>query len=98
MMFKGGRFLGRLLGGLRLFASGFFGVGFIALAFTTLLPTAASKPNRIGYYGVCSYAPISTATLFLLSAIFLLVSYKTFKHPRSLETAKKVAKNGAITA
>ena len=52
------------------------GVGFIALSVMTLTPEQASKPNRLGYYSVCSYAPISTAILFALSAAFLLSSHR----------------------
>jgi hypothetical protein len=79
--------------GLWLFVSGFFGIGFIALTIITLLPASASKPNKIGYYGVCSYAPISTVILFLFSAIFLLLSYKAFKNLRHSEMTKIMLKN-----
>ncbi len=48
----------------------FIGVGFAVLALRTLMPAAASKPNRLGFSSVCSFAPISTAILFILSSIF----------------------------
>jgi hypothetical protein len=47
------------------------GVGFSILALRTLMPATVSKPNRLGFYSVCSFAPISTAILFILSSIFL---------------------------
>jgi hypothetical protein len=61
-----------------LISSGLLGVGFVAMALITLLPAAASKLNRLGYYSVCSYAPVSTVILFILSAVFLLIGYGVF--------------------
>lgn len=68
--------MGTIMRGASLFASGFFGIGFVALALITLLPAEASKPNRIGYYGVCSFAPVSTVTLLVLSAAFIILLIK----------------------
>jgi hypothetical protein len=59
--------------------SGFFGVGFIALAFITLLPAAASKANLLGYYGVCSWAPQSTAMLLVFAATSMLLAFRLWK-------------------
>lgn len=66
--------------------TGFFfsvvmGMGFIALAFITLLPATASKPNMLGYYGVCSFAPVSTIILLVLSAAFILLGVRMIKSP-----------------
>lgn len=72
------------------------GVGFAVLALITLLPAAASKPNRLGYFGVCSFAPISTAILFILSSIFLIIRYKESKSLRRSEMRKIVVKNEAL--
>jgi len=63
--------------------SSFLGIGFVALASITLLPAAASKPNRLGYYGVCSYAPVSTIILLIFSVVFLLLGYKVIKTLRA---------------
>jgi hypothetical protein len=76
-----------------LFSSGVFGIGFVAMALITLLPAAASKPNRLGYFSVCSYAPISTIILLFLSAISMLLSYKVLKSLKRSEMAKIVVKN-----
>ena len=54
------------------------GVGFVALSAITLIPEEASKLNRLGYYSVCSFAPVSTAILFTLSVAFLFVSYSKY--------------------
>jgi hypothetical protein len=53
--------------------SGFFSIGFGVLALITLLPATASRPNLLGYYGVCSFAPNSTAmlTVFAAAALFM---------------------------
>lgn len=59
--------------------SGFLGVGFIALAIITLLPAAASKANLLGYYGVCSWAPNSTAMLLVFAAASLGLALKLWK-------------------
>ena len=53
--------------------SGFFGIGFIALSLITLLPATASKPNLLGYYSVCSFAPKSTAILIVFAAASLIL-------------------------
>jgi len=62
-----------------LFVSGFFGIGFAVLALITLLPATASKLNRLGYYGVCSFAPVSTMILFVLSAAFIVLLIKLYR-------------------
>jgi hypothetical protein len=59
-----------------LIISGFFGLGFIALALITLLPAAASKTNQLGYYGVCSWAPNSTALLIVFAAISFFMALR----------------------
>lgn len=58
--------------------SGFFGIGFVALALITLLPAEASKPNLLGYYGVCSWAPNSTGILvfFAAASLFLVLRFR----------------------
>lgn len=56
--------------------SGFFGVGFVALAAITLLPASASKPNLLGYYGVCSWASNSTIILVVLAAVSLIFALR----------------------
>ena len=63
--------------------SSVLGIGFVALASITLLPAAASKPNGLGYYGVCSFAPVSTIILLIFSVVFLLLSYKMIKNLRA---------------
>jgi hypothetical protein len=59
-----------------LILSGFFGIGFVALAVITLLPAAASKPNLLGYYSVCSWAPNSTVILVFFVVISLMLALK----------------------
>lgn len=58
--------------------SGFFGIGFVSLALITLLPAEASKPNLLGYYGVCSWAPNSTCILvfFAAASLFLALRFR----------------------
>ncbi len=58
----------------------FLGIGFVVLALITLVPNPdASKPNFLGYYTHCSFVPVSTITLFILSAVFSLLGFKRFK-------------------
>ena len=59
--------------------SGFFGLGFIALALITLLPATASKPNQLGYYSVCSWAPNSTALLIIFAALSFIIALRIRK-------------------
>lgn len=59
-----------------LILSGFFGIGFFALSMITLLPATASKPNLLGYYGVCSFAPKSTAILIVFAAASLILALR----------------------
>lgn len=59
--------------------SGFFGVGFVSLSLITLLPATASKPNLLGYYGVCSWAPYSTAILGTIAVLSLLLTIRLWK-------------------
>lgn len=59
--------------------SGLFGIGFSVLAAITLLPATASKPNLLGYYGVCSFAPKSTAILIVFAAASLIVALRIRK-------------------
>jgi hypothetical protein len=56
--------------------SGFFSIGFGVLALITLLPATASKPDLLGYYGVCSFAPNSTAMLTVFAAAALFMALK----------------------
>jgi hypothetical protein len=63
-------------------SSGFFSLGFGVLAIITLLPATASKPNLLGYYGVCSFAPSSTAILTLFAITSLMIVLR-LKKPRS---------------
>jgi hypothetical protein len=56
--------------------SGFFGIGFTAMSLMTLLPATASKPNLLGYYGVCSFAPMSTALLIVFAAVSMFIALK----------------------
>lgn len=72
-----------------LFTLGLFSIGFFTMALITLLPSVASKPNRLGYYSICSFSPISTFMLLIFSALFLLVGYKLFYRIRSPEEVKK---------
>ncbi len=65
-----------------LVSSGLLGMGFVAMALITLIPATASKLNRLGYYSVCSYAPVSTVILFILSTVFLLLGYSVFYRAR----------------
>jgi len=59
--------------------SGFFSIGFGVLALITLLPAAASKPNLLGYHGVCSFAPNSTAMLTVFAAASLMIALRLRK-------------------
>lgn len=54
----------------------FMGLGFLVLSVFTLIPSHASKINRLGYYSICSYSPISSMILFALSAISLRIAFK----------------------
>jgi hypothetical protein len=74
----------------------FIGVGFAVLALITLMPAAASKPNRLGYYGVCSFTPISTAILFILSSTFFKIGIKESKSLKHSELTKIVVNNEAL--
>lgn len=44
------------------------GIGFFILSIITLVPSEASKLNRLGYYSICSYSPNSTLILIVFSA------------------------------
>jgi hypothetical protein len=46
---------------------------FIALAIWTVLPGDASKPNDLGYFSWCSFAPWSTLTLLLIAGVLWVV-------------------------
>jgi hypothetical protein len=56
--------------------SSFFCIGFVALALITILPADASKPNLLGYYGVCSWALNSSAILVFIAGISLIMVLK----------------------
>jgi hypothetical protein len=73
----------KALGVVNLAFTSLMGVGFTALSVMTLIPEQASRPNRLGYYSVCSYAPISTAILLAISTAFLLSSYRKQIHQKN---------------
>jgi hypothetical protein len=54
----------------------FMGLGFLVLSVFTLIPSHASKLNRLGYSSICSYSPISTILLLVLSAVSLRIVYQ----------------------
>ena len=56
----------------------FMGLGFLALSVFTLIPSHASKLNRLGYYSICSYSPISTMILLALSVVSLRIAYRKY--------------------
>ena len=58
----------------------FMGLGFIAMSIITLIPSEASKHNRLGYYSVCSFTPYSTGLLLVFSVVFLFHALR--KHRR----------------
>jgi len=58
----------------------FMGLGFLMLSVFTLIPSHASKLNRLGYYSICSYSPISTIILLALSAVSLRIAYRKSGH------------------
>jgi protein-S-isoprenylcysteine O-methyltransferase Ste14 len=44
---------------------------FLILGVLTVVPNpAAHHISHLGYYSVCSFAPFSTATLFIFAAVF----------------------------
>jgi hypothetical protein len=48
----------------------YWGVAFwVLLGVLTLLPAAASKPNLIGYYSLCTFAPVSTLILWAIAGL-----------------------------
>lgn len=55
------------------------GIGFIALSIITLIPSEASKLNRLGYYSVCSFTPFSTGILMVFSAVSLFFALKKYR-------------------
>lgn len=46
---------------------------FIALAGWTVFPGNASKPNDLGYFSWCPFAPWSTLALLLVAALLWVV-------------------------
>lgn len=66
----------------RIIFSGLSSIGFGVLALITLLPAAATKPNLLGYHGVCSFAPNSTAMLTVFAAASLMIALRLRK-PRN---------------
>jgi predicted membrane metal-binding protein len=46
-------------------------VGMGLLAVRTLLPAAAEKVNRLGYYSTCSFAPWSTLSLLAIALVLV---------------------------
>ncbi len=43
---------------------------FVVLGILTVFPWSASRPNHVGYYSVCSFAPISTLMFLVIAAVF----------------------------
>lgn len=63
----------------------FMGLGFLVLSVFTLIPAEASKLNRLGYYSICSYSPISSIILLSLAAVSIRITLKKYgAHTRSL--------------
>jgi hypothetical protein len=73
---EGGDVLGVITRTAGILVSGFFSVGFVALSLITLLPAVSSKPNLMGYYGVCSFAPASTCILIVFALVSLIVTIR----------------------
>lgn len=84
-----------------LFFSAFFAIGLIALAFITLLPAMASKPNMLDYYSVCSFAPVSTIILFSFSIVFVLLGLRMLKssmaHQIEVPTSPRIIAHACVT-
>jgi len=59
--------------------TGFMGVGFIVLSLITFIPSEASKLNRLGYYSVCSFVPISSGILLAFSLVFLYLAWRKYR-------------------
>ena len=57
------------------------GIVVVGLAVWKVLPDEASKPCLMGYFAHCSFTPISTTILVVLSVIFVLLSWKLLKRP-----------------
>ncbi|MBN1961285.1 MAG: hypothetical protein JW841_10085 [Deltaproteobacteria bacterium] len=54
-------------------------VSSMLLAVITIIPSpGASKPSLLGYYAVCSFAPISTLIFVVISAIFYVVGKRLY--------------------
>ena len=51
-----------------------FSIVHFSLAIVTLIPLAsASKPSLLGYKALCSFSPVSTFGLILLSLLHILI-------------------------
>jgi hypothetical protein len=74
---EGGYVLGVITRTARMLVSGFFSIGFVTLGLITLLPADSSKPNLMGYYGVCTFAPASTSILIVFALVSLIVAIRT---------------------
>ena len=54
----------------------FMGLGFLTLSVFTLIPAEASKVNRLGYYSICSYSPISSIILLSLAIVMVRMAFR----------------------
>ena len=49
----------------------------------TLIPAAASKPSLLGYYSLCSFAPISTLILWAIAVVSYWRARKKLERPEA---------------
>ncbi len=59
------------------FASAVMGV--MTLLPVSLLPWHVTKPSYLGYVAHCPFAPISTAIMFALAAVFFFIGWRMIK-------------------
>lgn len=50
--------------------------GTLSAGIITMIPAEASKPNQMGYYSVCAFAPYSTLILLGLSILGFILFVK----------------------
>jgi hypothetical protein len=55
---------------------------FAGLAIWTLIPGNPSKPNDLGYYSVCSFAPWSTLALAVVASLLWVVRRYFLTRPK----------------
>ena len=53
------------------------GLGFITLSVFTLVPSSASKLNKLNYFSVCSFAPFSTTLLLVFATVCVFLVYRS---------------------